>query len=124
VGHFIKVTLGWSYILFTITTTKLPPNWKNPRTKMTYKVAYLVKTYNIPTTLVINTNETSVHLIHTRKERTHIQKGKNIHVLGIEDKRQITSGISSLVDGNLSPLHIIFIRSTITCLPPCLKPIG
>jgi hypothetical protein len=82
VRHFIKITLGWSYILFTITTTKLPPNWKNPRTKMTYKVACLVKTYNILTTLVINTNETSVHLIHTRKERTHIQKGKKHTCLG------------------------------------------
>jgi hypothetical protein len=28
-------------------------------------LAYLVKTYNIPTTLIINTNQTCVHLVRT-----------------------------------------------------------
>ncbi len=56
---------------------------------------------------------------YLQERKGHIYtRGKNIHVFGIEDKRQIVIRVSSLVDGNLLPLHIIFIRSTITCLPP------
>jgi hypothetical protein len=57
---------------------------------MGYKVAYLVKIYNNPPTLVM--------LI--ARERTWENKGtKHIKVLGMEDKRQITLVISSTVDG-------------------------
>jgi hypothetical protein len=75
----MKVTLGWSYKLATTTTTKLPPNWVDQGTKMAYKVAYLVKSYNIPTTLVINIDQTCVHLVPTRGEMTWEMKGKKKH---------------------------------------------
>jgi len=53
-------------------------------------LAYLVKTYNIPTTLIINTNQTCVHLVRTWGKRTwEMKKQKYIHVLGIKDKWQI-----------------------------------
>jgi hypothetical protein len=88
-----------------MTTTKLPPTWVDQGTKMAYRVAYLVKSYNIHVTLVINIDQTCVHLVPTRGERTWEMKGeKNIHVLGIEDKRQIRVVVSSSANGNLLPL--------------------
>jgi hypothetical protein len=69
---------------------------------MVYKVVYLIKAYNILATLVINTNQIGVHLIPTKGERTWETKGeKNIHVLRIEDKRQIIIAVSSSTNGNL-----------------------
>jgi hypothetical protein len=47
-----------------------------------------------------------------------MKRKKNINVLGIRDKRQITIAVSFSTDGNLLPLQIIFIGSTIRCLPP------
>jgi hypothetical protein len=90
---------------------------------MVYKVAYLIKAYDILATLVINIDQIGVHLIPTRGERTWEMKGKkNIHILGIDDKKQIIVAISSLINGNLLPLPIIFKGSTIKCLLP--KTIG
>ncbi len=53
----------------TITTSKLPPNLSKQGCNMAYQVIYLMKTYNIPPTLVVNNDQTCVHLIPTTKER-------------------------------------------------------
>jgi hypothetical protein len=57
---------------------------------MAYKVAYLIKAFNVPTTLVINIDQISVHLVPTIGERTWEMKGKkDIHVARIEDKNKL-----------------------------------
>jgi hypothetical protein len=90
---------------------------------MAYKVVYFIKAYNIPTTLMICINQIGVHLVPIKGEKTWEMKGeKNIHVLRIEDKKQIIIAMLSSTNGNLLPLQIIFTRSTIKCLPP--KTIG
>jgi len=72
---------------------------------MTYHVIYVVKAYNIPPSLVVNSDETSIHLVPTARECTWESKGsKHIHVLGIEDKRQVTMVVSSSTAGLFSPL--------------------
>jgi hypothetical protein len=43
---------------------------------MDYKVTYLIKTYNIPATLVNNKDQIGVHLVPTRGERTWEMKRK------------------------------------------------
>ena len=42
---------------------------------------------------------------------------KNIKVLGIEDKRHITTGISTAASGELLPLQVIFTSTIQHCLP-------
>jgi hypothetical protein len=51
----MKAKLSWSFKATTTCATKLPLNWENQMTKMAHRVAYLVKTYNVPRSLVINT---------------------------------------------------------------------
>jgi len=46
------------------------------------------------------------------------EREKYIHVLGIKDKRKITSLVSSLNNGNFLHVRIIFIGTTIRCLLP------
>jgi hypothetical protein len=59
---------------------------------MVHRVAYLVKAYNVLASLVIIKHESiGIHLVLTSGEKTWEKKGsKYIHVLGVEDKRQIT----------------------------------
>jgi hypothetical protein len=52
---------------------------------MGYKVIYLVKTYNIPLTLVINSDETRIRLVPTPWERTWESKGIK-HIQSFKDK--------------------------------------
>jgi len=52
---FMKTKLGWLLKATTIAIAKLPSHWKYQRIEMVHRVAYLVKTYNVLTSLMINT---------------------------------------------------------------------
>jgi len=81
---------------------KLPLNWEEQGRFMTYRVIYIAKAYNIPPSLVVNSDETDIHLA---RECTWESRGsKHIHVLGIEDKRQVIMVVSSSATRLLLPL--------------------
>jgi hypothetical protein len=60
--------LNWSDRAATTVARKLPSTWEVEMTSMAHQVAYLVKMYNIPPCLVINTNQIGVHLVPTRRD--------------------------------------------------------
>lgn len=80
----MKSYFNWDYRAYTTTTAgKLFTVWKEQGKIMTFRVVYLVKLYNIPSTLVVNFDQIGIHLV--------TKGAKHIHVLGIVDKEQITS---------------------------------
>ncbi len=84
-----------------------------------HRVAYLVKVYNIPMCVIVNTNQIGVHLVPTGRDQTWETRGaKHVHVLGIEDKRQITIVVSSSTERSLLPLQVVFQGTTNHTLPP------
>lgn len=86
---------------------------------MAHRVAYLVKVYNILMCLIVNTYQIEVHLVPIGGDWTYeIRGAKLVQVLGIEDKRQIITVVSSLADGSLLPLQVVFQRTTNHTLPP------
>jgi hypothetical protein len=55
---------------------------------MGYMTVYLVKTYNIPTTLMVNSDQTRLHLVPTTRKWTwESMDAKHIKVLRIEHKK-------------------------------------
>jgi hypothetical protein len=67
---------------------------------MGYTIAYLGKMYDIFPTLMVNNDQTWIHSVQTIREWTwESNRTKLIKVLGMEDKRQITIVISSIIDG-------------------------
>jgi hypothetical protein len=61
-------------------------------------------------------------LVFTIGKHTWESKGnKQVHVLKVEDKMQVTIMIFSFVDGILLLFQIIFIRTTLKTLPPITK---
>ena len=59
----------------SLTTTtgaarKLPKDWEGQRLKMVQRVAYLVKAHSLPPQLVINTDQTGIHLVPTGRTYT------------------------------------------------------
>lgn len=69
--------------------------------------------YNIPPCLVINIDQIGVHLVPTGGDQTWERKGvKHIQVLRIEDKKQITTIVSTLADGSILPLQVVFQGTT------------
>jgi hypothetical protein len=71
---------------------------------MAYIITYLVKLYSIPSCLVVNTNQTGIHLVPTSREKTWENKrSKHIQVLGVEDKKEVILVVSSTTNGNMLP---------------------
>jgi hypothetical protein len=86
---------------------------------MSQRVAYLVKAHSIPPELVVNTDQTGIHLVPTGGAHTWVLKGsKNVLVHGNEDKRQITVSVSSTAAGGLLPFQVVFTGLTQRSLPP------
>ena len=80
---------------------------------MAQQYAYLVKVYNIPKELVVNTDQTCIHLVLTGGSRTWETKGaKHIKIHGTEDKRQVTVTVSSTANGHCLPFQVIFQGTT------------
>ena len=83
--------MNWTIIIYTTAASKLPLDWMEQEFNMNYKVAYLAKVYGIQSSLVVNSDQTSIHLVLVAGGKTWYAKGtKNVKILSIEDKRQIT----------------------------------
>jgi hypothetical protein len=58
---------------------------------MVYRVVYLAKTYNIAPHLLVNIDQTRLHVVPIVRERSwEGRRTKQIQVLSVEDKRQLT----------------------------------
>jgi hypothetical protein len=68
--QFMKQHMCWTYIMATTAASKLPPNWVTQGLTMVYKVAYLAKAYSIPHALVVNSDQTRIHLVPNGSKRT------------------------------------------------------
>lgn len=68
--------------------------------------------------LVINMDQTGVHLIPAASWTYEKQGSAAVAVVGAEDKRQITACLGSSLYGDLLPLQLIFAGKTARVLPP------
>jgi hypothetical protein len=97
----------------------LPIDHKEQGKKMAQRCAYLVRIHNIPQSLVVNSNQTRIHLVPTRGVKTWEEKNsKYVKVHGADDKRQITVTASSAANGQVLPFQVIFQGITPRILPP------
>ena len=55
----MKTHLKWNYRCATIACGKLPPDRVQQGVYMAYRAIYLVKAYNLPQALVVNTIQTN-----------------------------------------------------------------
>ena len=116
--NFVKSKLNWNYRASTTSTGKLPKDFEEQDKAMIQHCAYLVKVHNIPQELVVNSDQTWIHLVLTGGSKTWKTKGaKHVKVHGAEDKRQITIIISSAIDGYCLSFQVIFQCTTIKSLP-------
>jgi hypothetical protein len=76
---------------------------------MAYWAAFEVLTHGVPAELMVNMDQTAMHLVLSGGSRTYDKRGKKeIAVTRVEDKHQITICVSSVVDGTTLPPQLIF----------------
>ncbi len=66
--QFLKQYMNWTFKVETTTTSKLPNDWDQQGREMGYRVAYLVKTYNIPIAQWVKSDQNGLHLVPITKE--------------------------------------------------------
>ena len=116
---FIKFELNWSYRAATTTAGKLPDDFELQGLTMVQRCVYFIKVHNIPQSLVVNSDQTGIHLVPTGGARTWDTKGiKQVSVYGLEDKRQVTVVVSSAATGEVLPFQVVFQGLTSRALPP------
>ncbi len=105
---FAQRHLGWTWRRTTRAAKKLPKDWVVHGEEMAFRVATFCSMHSIPDCLVVNSDQTGVHL-KPFSERTYEVKGaKQVLNLGKEDKRQFTMLGSVAADGVLLPLQVVF----------------
>jgi hypothetical protein len=62
-NKFIKVYINWTIRKCTIVASKLPLDWMEQGLNMNYIVTYLAKVYGITSSLVVNLDQTDIHLV-------------------------------------------------------------
>ena len=85
---YAKNELNWYCRKFTIRVSKLPKDWELQGLRMTQRITYLIKCYNVPCELVVNTNQTGINLVPICETKTWEEKrSKHVTVIGIEENR-------------------------------------
>lgn len=116
-AEWAREQLSWSWRQRTTAASKLPNDWRQRGIDMAKRVAYFMQIYSVHPSLVINMDQTGVHLAPADM-RTYEKAGsKDVAVIGAEDKRQITACIASSLAGDLLPLQLIFQGKTDACHP-------
>lgn len=67
--------------------------------------------------LVVNMDQTGVHLVSASKHTYEMVSAADVAVVGAEDKRQITACVAASLRGDLLPLQLIFQGKTARSLP-------
>jgi hypothetical protein len=106
--------MNWNFRIANTIASKMLMDWMEQGKFMVCRVDYLAKTYNIPPHLLVNIDHTRLHVVPIARETSWENRGaKQIQVLGVEDKRQVTTVASLTTYGNMLPLQMVFARTTI-----------
>ncbi len=69
----------------TTTAQKLPKDWEHQLDMMAYRAAFEVLTHGVPVELMVNMDQTAMHLVPLRGSRTYDKRGKKeITVTGVK----------------------------------------
>ena len=108
ISRWLRTQMGWTVRVGTHQASKLPEDWENRGREFVSRIAALVKQFNIHPSLIINYDQTGLHLV-PKSNRTYDKKNKtDIHLIGKDDKRQITALIGSSYSGDMLPLQLIY----------------
>ena len=117
VRQWLHQQMNYSWRAKTTAAAHVPDNWKELGVLMAKRIAVNVHQYSIHSSLVINMDQTGIHLVPASNHTFAPLGGSNVAMLGADDKRQITCCIASSMNGDLLPLQLVFQAKTAKCEP-------
>jgi len=118
VSRWAHEQMGYSWRARTTAASKLPADWRELGAAAAKRIAVAMQLYKVHPALIVNADQTGVHLCPSDKFTYAVTGSKSVSVIGAEDKRQITAVVASSLSGDLLPLQLIFQGKTDACHPP------
>ena len=118
ISQWAREQLAYSWRIRTTAASKLPLDWRQQGVLMAKRIAFFMQAYKVHPSLVVNMDQTGVHLAPVDSRTYETQGTKEVRMIGADDKRQITACVASSLDGDLLPLQLIFQGKTNVCHPP------
>jgi len=118
VKKFLKRSMGWTIRRSTrVAGGKIPADSDVILFKAFLRMAYSVKTENVPSKLIVNSDQTQITLAQGCQLTYAPIRSKQVTTVGSEEKRAITLLVSLTNDGQLLPFQTIYKGSTPASLP-------
>jgi len=115
VKEWIRSKLGWSFKVATTAAQKLPKDWEHQLDMMAYRAAFEVLTHGVPAELMVNMDQTAMHLVPSGGEPDVRQAGQegdrsdgsrrqasNYHLCELSCRRNNASSSANLPGKELS----------------------
>jgi hypothetical protein len=114
---FMSVYLDFSWRKTTKAAGKVPDDWEYQGFLLSLRICSSISTYDTPPELVINADQTGVHLLMLGGMTWHPRGETQVPAIGIDEKRQVTLMLSFSAAGNMLPFQIISGGKTEKSLP-------
>jgi len=96
---------------------KVPADFPQQKDQFLSRITTAVTTHSIPPELIINFDQTGVNVVPVSKWTMDSQGAKQVEILGLEDKRQVTVLLGTTLTGHLLPPQVIYQGKTDQCHP-------
>ena len=83
-------------------------NFQIRKEQFLFEFKVIIEMEDIPTDLVINWDQSSIHYVPVSNYTMEKEGSKRIELVGIEDKRQITAVFSGTMSGVCLPMQLIY----------------
>ncbi|THU76141.1 hypothetical protein K435DRAFT_705496, partial [Dendrothele bispora CBS 962.96] len=117
VQKYITNNLDWSWHTSTRAAGKLPDDVEKVLEEAFLREAWVIREYNIPAELRINTDQTQTVYQQGTKATWEKQGAKQVPVVGIDEKRAFTLVPSISASGEVLPFQAVFSGKTDVSLP-------
>lgn len=99
---------GWSKRKGTTSKGKEPVDFPALKEGMLSKLENAAIQHNVPPCLIINWDQTAIHLVQCGQWIMNQSGENNINITGLDDKREIASLLAGSAQGDFSPAQLIF----------------
>lgn len=133
-GGHVHLDRGWAQSLMkrmnfvkrkaTKAARKIPPDFDALKTNFLKRISDTVKDNNIPDDLILNWDQTGVKMIPTSEWTMATAGSKQVEMVGLDDKRQVTALLCVTLSGVLLPPQILYKGKTDACHPQVKFPDG
>ena len=134
-GGHIALTKSWSHSLMlqmglvkrkasTKKSVMTAEQFKQRKEKFLKEVGSFVNCHKVPSSLVINWDQSGIHVIPSCNYTMASKGAKRVEIAGFGDKRQITGTFAATLSGEFLPMQLIYGGKTNRCHPKYKFPEG